>query len=204
MQHNSSFSDSELVAAIKEEKNIDKAIEFIYREYYGLMASYVKKNSGNADDAADIFQEVLLGFIELVKQEKFRGQAGIKSFLYTLTRNLWISELRKRSSTSLRHEKYQDAQITVESDISEYLEYKEHQTTVTALLNELGDTCKAVLRLFYYENLSIKEILAKLPQYQNEQVVRNKKYKCLKELTRRVSNSPTLRENLKIMSRHAK
>jgi RNA polymerase sigma factor (sigma-70 family) len=204
MQKKSSFSDAELVKAIKEEKNIDEAIEFIYREYYGLLESYVRKNSGTSDDAADIFQEVLLGFIELVKQEKFRGQASIKSFLYTLTRNLWITELRKRNSAFRRHEQFQGDQTTMESDVSEYLVYKEHQTMIISLLNELSDTCREILRLFYYENLSLKEILAKMPRYQNEQVVRNKKYKCLKEISLRVKNSPVLRENLKTMSRHVK
>jgi len=45
--------------------------------------------------------------------------------------------------------------------------------------------------LFYYENLSMKEILNYLP-YENEQVVRNKKYKCLQQLTEIMKNHPSI------------
>jgi hypothetical protein len=45
--------------------------------------------------------------------------------------------------------------------------------------------------LFYYENLSMKEIVDYLP-YENEQVVRNKKYKCLQQLTGLIKNNPLI------------
>ena len=56
--------------------------------------------------------------------------------------------------------------------------------------------CKKILLLFYYENLSISEILDTL-DYQNEQVVRNKKYKCLKELEQMITEKPLLKQTLK-------
>jgi len=48
-----------------------------------------------------------------------------------------------------------------------------------------------LLMLFYYEGLSIKEMLNYLP-YENEQVVRNKKYKCLQQLTEIMKNHPLI------------
>ncbi|MEM9675076.1 MAG: sigma-70 family RNA polymerase sigma factor [Bacteroidota bacterium] len=196
------YNDQEVVHAIKTEKDIDEAIQFIYREYYGLLENYVRNNSGNEDDAADIIQEAIVAFIEMVKKEKYRGQASVKSLLFTLTRNLWISELRKRKSATRRHEVYEDTRDDIEQDVSEHLAYKEKQALIIALLDQLGSTCRKILELFYYQNLSIKEILEQLPQYTNEQVIRNKKYKCLKELVSNVKSSPTIIENLKTMSRY--
>ena len=57
------------------------------------------------------------------------------------------------------------------------------------MLNGLGDACKKILTLFYYENLSMKEMVSHL-HYENEQVVRNKKYKCLQQLTGILKENP--------------
>ena len=64
------------------------------------------------------------------------------------------------------------------------------------VLETLGDHCKKILVLYYYENQSMKEILAAL-HYENEQVVRNKKYKCLKKLEELIKNKPGLYQQLK-------
>ena len=50
--------------------------------------------------------------------------------------------------------------------------------------------------MFYYEDLSMKDILDRL-EYENEQVVRNKKYKCLKQLEKMISDNPALKHTLK-------
>jgi hypothetical protein len=42
----------------------------------------------------------------------------------------------------------------------------------------------------------MKEIL-EATDYENEQVVRNKKYKCLKQLEQMISGNPTLKQNMK-------
>jgi DNA-directed RNA polymerase specialized sigma subunit len=64
------------------------------------------------------------------------------------------------------------------------------------VVEQLGDTCKKILVMFYYENLSMKEILSSL-EYENEQVVRNKKYKCLKQLEQMITSNPSLTQTLK-------
>jgi DNA-directed RNA polymerase specialized sigma subunit len=64
------------------------------------------------------------------------------------------------------------------------------------IVDELGEMCKKILLMFYYENLSMKEILTNL-EYENEQVVRNKKYKCLKQLEQMIEINPSLKKTLK-------
>jgi DNA-directed RNA polymerase specialized sigma subunit len=74
--------------------------------------------------------------------------------------------------------------------------YKEAQSMIVELLERMGETCKQILTLFYYDDLSMKEILKQV-NYENEQVLRNKKYKCLKELTSTIQQSPILFDNVK-------
>lgn len=191
-----SFSDAELIAAIKSGNDIDNAVGFIYRTHYRLLENYVLTNSGNEMDAEDIIQEVLVVFIDMIQLEKYRNEAGVRSFLYTLTRNLWITELRKRKSDFKRNEIFEFSREKEEDDISEFLLYKEAQGVIVQLFERMGEKCKHILTLFYYENLSMKEIL-KQTNYENEQVLRNRKYKCLKELTDIIQQSPGIFDNVK-------
>lgn len=182
--------------AVRSGRQIDKAVGYLYRNYYRMLENYILTNSGNKLDAEDLIQEVMIAFIELIQQEKFRGDSSVKTFLFALTRNMWISELRKRSSEARRVEAFEKDRDMLEEDVVGYLMHREAQQTVVSLFEKLGETCRKILSLFYYENLSMKEILEQT-DYENEQVVRNKKYKCLKELTDLVHQSPTVYDNVK-------
>ncbi|WP_026261100.1 RNA polymerase sigma factor [Spirosoma luteum] len=196
MQTVKNFSDAELITALKTGANIDNAVGFIYRSYYRMLENYVLTNSGNEMDAEDIIQEVLVVFIDIVQTQRYRNEASVRSFLYTLTRNLWISELRKRTSDSKRDGLFEENREKEEEDVSNLLIYKEAQVLIAELFERMGEKCKQILTLFYYENLSMKEILTQT-SYENEQVLRNRKYKCLKELTDIIQQSPTISNSVK-------
>jgi RNA polymerase sigma factor (sigma-70 family) len=137
----------------------------------------------------------VLTFIELVKKDKFRGESSISTFLYALTRNIWLNELKKRGRAKLRDEKFEKGKETTHIDVSHYMMNREIKAQLMHLVESLGETCKKILLAFYFENLAIKEILQTL-DYENEQVVRNKKYKCLKQLEQMIAGQPNLAKNL--------
>jgi RNA polymerase sigma factor (sigma-70 family) len=197
MQAIRSYSDQELITAIKDERTTDQAIGFIYREYYGYLESCVVVNGGQASDAEDVIQEALIAFVEIARQNRFRGESSVKSFLYTLTRNLWVSEIRKRTSSGRRNLVFESAKDPVEQGAIQYLAYKEDQKLILDLFAQLGDKCRQILLLVYYENLPMSEILEQVEGYQNEQVLRNKKHKCMKTLEKMISENPDIALQLK-------
>lgn len=203
MQVSGKLTNDDLILAIKSGENIDEAIGFIYKNYYGLLENIVLSNNGTKADAEDIIQEVLVVFIEMVNKDKYRAEASVKSFLYTLTRNLWISEIRKRSSAYKRNTTFEESRELIEGDISNYLVYHESQKLIMTLFEKLGEKCNQILTYFYYNNYSMKEILERM-DYGNEQVLRNKKYKCLKTLINLVNSSPAIKENLKTALQNGK
>jgi len=190
------FPDSELVANLRAGKRMDETIKTIYRNHFDSLNWYVMNNSGSRQDAEDVFQEVVMAFIDLVKKDKFRGESTVKTFLYSLNRHTWLNELKRRGRALAREEKYEKGQERIELDASHLISDREGKVEVIQLVGQLGDICKKILLLFYYENLSISEILDTL-DYQNEQVVRNKKYKCLKELEQMITEKPLLKQTLK-------
>jgi RNA polymerase sigma factor (sigma-70 family) len=191
-------SDGELVANIRSGKQIDDAIKTIYRNNFESLSWYVMNNNGNRQDAEDVFQEVVVSFIELVQKDKFRGESTVKTFLFSLNRHTWLNELKRRGRALAREEKYEKNQEKTEMDVSHFIAGREAKGQVLQLMEQIGETCKKILLMFYYENLSITEILENL-HYENEQVVRNKKYKCLKQLEQMISENPTLKQTLKTL-----
>jgi len=188
--------DEEIISGLKTGKRAEEMIRSLYRGYFESLSWYVMNNSGSRQDAEDIFQEVLVSFIELVQQDKFRGESTVKTFLYSLNRYSWLNELKRRGRALAREEKYEKGQEQVEMDAGHAIADREGKAEVLKVVADLGDTCKKILLLFYYENLSMKEILDQT-DYESEQVVRNKKYKCLKQLEQMVNANPALRETLK-------
>ncbi|MEI2738114.1 MAG: sigma-70 family RNA polymerase sigma factor [Chitinophagaceae bacterium] len=190
------FPDSELVDNLRAGQKMDETIKAIYRSHFDSLSWYVMNNSGSRQDAEDIFQEVIVAFIDLVQKDKFRGESTVKTFLFSLNRFTWLNELKRRGRASAREEKYERGQERVEADTGEVIADREGKAEVIRLVGELGETCRKILLLFYYENLSMKEILETM-HYENEQVVRNKKYKCLKQLEQMVNANPALKQTLK-------
>ena len=196
METGRNLTDNELLQILRSDTVPDDAIRQLYRSQMGITKAYINQNNGSDEDAEDIFQEVILVFIELVKKDKFRGESSISTFLYAITRNTWLNELKKRGRSKLREEKFEKAKDNTEMDISHYMVNRELKTQLMRVMDSLGETCKKILLAFYYDNLAIKEILQNL-QYENEQVVRNKKYKCLKQLEQMLAGQTQLAQNLK-------
>lgn len=196
------FPDQELVDNLRNGNRMDDTIKAIYRSHFDSLSWYVMNNSGSSQDAEDVFQEVVVNFIDLVKKDKFRGESSVKTFLYSLNRHTWLNELKRRGRALAREEKYakgsygEKGEEKAGPDSHQMLADREGRAEVLRLVGELGDTCKKILLLFYYENMTMKEILDQT-DYDNEQVVRNKKYKCLKQLEQMILEKPILKETLK-------
>jgi RNA polymerase sigma factor (sigma-70 family) len=190
------FPDQELVMYLKSGERMDEVIRSMYRNYFDSLSWYVMNNNGSSQDAEDIFQEVIVTFISLVQKDKFRGESSVKTFLFSLNRHAWLNELKRRGRALAREEKYEKGQERVEADTSQYMADRENKNAVISLVSKLGDACRQILLLFYYENWPMKKILETM-HYENEQVLRNKKYKCLKQLEQMLEANPTLKNTLK-------
>ncbi|MBI5858590.1 MAG: sigma-70 family RNA polymerase sigma factor [Sphingobacteriales bacterium] len=190
------FPDSELVANLRSGQRMDDSVKAIYRSHFDSLSWYVLNNSGSREDAEDVFQEVVVNFIDLVQKDKFRGESTVKTFLFSLNRHIWLNELKRRGRALAREEKFEKGQERIEADTGHVIADREARKQVMKVVEELGETCKKILLLFYYENLSMKDILETL-HYENEQVVRNKKYKCLKQLEQMFNEKPYLKQTLK-------
>ncbi|MDR3711424.1 MAG: sigma-70 family RNA polymerase sigma factor [Puia sp.] len=191
MKNREKYTDSELIAAVGGQKDLDTAIQFLYQQYAETTCSFIINYGGSRQDAEDTFQETVISFIGIVKKGTYRGEASIKTFLVSVARNIWFNDLKKKERAGKREKRFEYGREQNEADVSEHISSMEKKRQLRELVFKLGEPCRKVLLLFYYENLSMKEIVELLP-YENEQVVRNKKYKCLQQLTGMIKDNPEI------------
>ncbi len=146
-------------------------------------------------EAIDVFQEAIISFYENVRDNKFSGDSAISTYLFSIARFKWLNQLKKDKTRKAHHSKIVSEEI-LEQDVSEIIINKEKQGQVLDVFNLLGEACKKLLIQSIYYGTSMKEIAEK-EDYSSEQIVRNKKYKCLKKLKSIVIERPDIIKMLK-------
>lgn len=72
-------------------------IEEIYRRFSGRIKSYILKNNGIEEDAADIFQETLIDLYQQAKSKNLILTCPFEPFLLLLCKRKWLNALKKKS-----------------------------------------------------------------------------------------------------------
>ncbi|MBL7726298.1 MAG: sigma-70 family RNA polymerase sigma factor [Dinghuibacter sp.] len=187
------INQQELLAALGN-ANIDAPVKMLYEHFFEGIVSQITFQGGTRDDGADIFQEAVLILINKVRNKQFRGDSSLKTFLSGIARNLWLSEMRSQGRREQREKAYMNQAGTHE--MPGRAGYDNDFDMLNKLIGQLGDTCRKILTGFYYEEKSIKEMLHQF-NYENEQVLRNRKSKCMKHLKETLKNNIHLLNNIK-------
>ena len=157
-----------------------KAIEIIYRENYNMVQSLIINNSGSTDDAKDIFQEAMIVLYEKVRSGTFELNCLIKTYVYSVSRRLWLKRLQQMNRYVPAIENLQDT-VPVEEDVDENERINSEFQAMEKAISSLGEPCKSLLEAYYLEKKSMQEI-ALFFGYTNAENAKNQKYKCLVRL----------------------
>ena len=123
-----------------------KAIEALISRWQRRLWEYAYNLSGNPDAAWDITQESWLGIIKGLK--RLHDPANFKAWAYKITTNKSVNWLKNKTSTRRVYiESLNDSAAEIKSD-----------TGIKELLDKLSTAKKAVLSLYYFEQLTIPEI----------------------------------------------
>lgn len=150
----------------------ESALDYLYKKNYRNMVSLVMKNSGSEDEARDIFQDALIVFWQKANDPSFQLTSKISTYLYSVCQNLWRKELdrKKRFEESDKEESTENT-----------FEKEEMVQIVHDCINELGESCKEILTLYYFDGLSMEKIAEKMG-LANSDTAKTKRYKCKKRL----------------------
>lgn len=110
--------------------------------------------SGNADGAAELFQET---WVKVLRNfHRCKAEATILGWLFSIAANLQRDQYRRRSRwTKVLADL---GNLPPPAGPEDFLASQERQTLVRKAVNELQDAQRIPLILFYYEDLSIEAI----------------------------------------------
>jgi RNA polymerase sigma factor (sigma-70 family) len=160
-------------------RNDKKAIETLYKENYNLIQALIVNNNGTAEDAKDIFQESMIVLYERVQSGSFELNCLIRTFLYSVSRRLWLKRLMHQNRFQLA-EGHVDV-VAVEEDLEEHERRNTEFGMMEKAMGGLGEPCKSLLEAFYIQKRTMQDIAAGFG-YTNAENAKNQKYKCLVRL----------------------
>ena len=174
-------------------KENDEAMEYLYVSLYGKVLGYILNNRGQEEEAKDIFQDALLIFFKLIKQNKLGNETKAEAYVFSICRNLWLKQLKQKKKVSSKE--VEELDLPIEDVLSDQIFSIDKSNLLKIVLKEVGSGCQTILFAFYYERQSMEEIRESM-NLSSIQVAKNKKYKCLQRLKKIILNSDYYKSNL--------
>ena len=169
----------------------NKALSHLYDNTLPKVRKYILKNSGNRDEANDIFQDAVIIFFSKVKENKFDSKMDVDAFIYTVARNLWIDKARReRRMVNYDHVGQFEHQTDFNNQLTDMID-KEKTGAMRKVFEMLDEKCQKILHYYIYEKRSMREI-SQLMGYSSEDVVKTNHYRCKQYLGKLVKSSPEL------------
>jgi RNA polymerase sigma factor (sigma-70 family) len=171
-------TDAEILDLIR--KGDDKGLAMLYEANRKPVRAFISRNHGTTDDADDMLQEALVVLWERVRTNRFEYTARLGTFLYATVRNLWLRKLAR----TRREVPTDNGNQTTDDDAVSALDVmveSEEARIVQEELERLGDPCKTLLLLYYWEEQTMEQIAAAL-NFANADTAKSKKYQCKKAL----------------------
>ncbi|MCX6134197.1 MAG: sigma-70 family RNA polymerase sigma factor [Ignavibacteriales bacterium] len=161
-------------------KGDEEALVLLYDSTRRPIVNLVMRNSGSSDDAEDVLQESLIVLWERVRAGKFEYKAKLSTFVYATAKNVWSQTLRRKGREVSGNLDPDGAEDPAPSAL-ENLIASEQALKVSDALGKIGEQCRKLLLLFYWDELSMDEIAVELG-FANADTAKAKKYQCKKAL----------------------
>jgi RNA polymerase sigma factor (sigma-70 family) len=160
-------------------RNDEKSIRTVYNDNKSGFILFAKRYNLSQDDLIDVYQDAIIALIENAKKGKIDDlKSSITTYLFGIGKFMIFQKLKKEGKT-VAIDDFEKIEMI-------YDDYSEEETNlqIEMLQNgfkKLGEQCRKVLQLFYYEEKKLDEIQSLLG-YTNKDVLKSQKSRCLKQL----------------------
>lgn len=181
------YTDQEIIQGLKSGESY--AVKYLAKEYLPVIRYYISKNSGNEEDAKDVFQDALYIIIEKIHNNDFVLQGTLSTYLFAICKNLWLMVLdRQKAAKNYELRRMADQ---MDNDFTESVDRVFYENIFRQCFEAMDQVSKKILKMYWME-ISPTEIADKLGYSYG--YVRKKKSECMKELKNRIINHPDFNE----------
>ena len=181
------YSSSEIILGFRN--NESKIINFVYRNCYQSVYSYVTANSGTLQDVKDTLQDSLLIFYQKTKTDDFKLDCLYSTYIISITKGVWLNKLRKLSRIT-----YSESEIEFGDFTEEGINNVKHEKMelYKQMFKQLNLDCQKVLMMYVegYSMIEINEVM----NYKGVDIVKKKKHLCKEYLIKLIKNNPKFKE----------
>lgn len=170
------FSDDTLIDKLKKEESA--SFGMLYKSYFPTIASYIKHNSGSDQDAEDIFQEAIIVLLNKVRQPEFVLSSSLKTYLFSISKNLWLKRLRDNKPAVILTEDH--TLLETQYLLPEQEENTNNEKVVT-WFQKITIHCQRILKAIFYLNEPMENLMIKMG-WKNKHTATNQKYKCIEQI----------------------
>jgi RNA polymerase sigma factor (sigma-70 family) len=176
--------DSRILESIR---NGDESVLMeLFHKNLRSIGSLVARTRGTQDDAQDVLQESLIILWERVRSNSFRYEAKLSTFLYGTAKRIWYHRLYKKRRETNLEDRTNDVPSEDLTPLEE-LEENERINAVRTAMEKIGQPCRRLLLMFYWEESSMETIAVQIG-FANAETAKAKKYQCKKMLEKLVKN----------------
>lgn len=177
------IQDHDLQSRLRAEDK--SALEFVYKSYKSEFLNFSQRYKIDNDDALDAYQDAVIAMYQnFVTNRLELTNSSIKTYLFGIGKH-----------KIYRIAKSKQKELNIENDIEEFeemdsneIDLNYYQKELAKLIGNISESCRELLRLYYYRNLSINEIVERT-QYKDANTVKSHKSRCMKRLKSLVSSS---------------
>lgn len=177
------YSSLDLLNGIQRNDTI--ILQFIYKNFYSSINFFIKKNSGDDDDANDIFQEAIIIIYRKLKSNDLVLDCSFETYLYSVCRFLWLKQLDKRK---LEKEKIKDNHEynddIYDDGLERVVDLNERYRLYQKHFANLGNDCQKILQL-YFDKVPLRNI-AQIMGFKSDKYAKKRKFKCKEYLIKSI------------------
>lgn len=174
--------DEQLIAQLK--KRDRNALTSVYQDYKNEFFRFMSRYNAEENTLEDIFQDALIVLYENAQAGKLdQLKSTLKTYLFGTGKFMLFKHFRDSKKEVSTGEDYvfDNYEQGVIEDVYEDEGPSDYQKLLVSNFKKLGDKCREILELFYLQGLKLEEIVS-VQGYENKNVVKSQKSRCLKSL----------------------
>ncbi len=171
-----------------------KVVPLLYKKVLPQVEKYIQRNSGNKEDAFDVFQDALMIFYKQVVKNTFDPKYKVFGYLYRISLNLWINKIKKDRKIQLVEEFIEPEPEPME--LQEELFAMKNPNVLESLFSGIGDKCIELLTYSIYYNLLMEDIVLRM-NFPSVSAVKMQQKRCKQKLMQELDKNPALLTKLR-------
>ncbi len=169
--------NNDVLTDLKGENN--SAFGDLYREHFEMVNRFVLNNSGQTDDAEDIFQDTMMVLVEKLRRDDFRLTASIKTYIMAIAKNLWLKRLRD-TSRALEYKTIHNSTFSAEINLAIEQE-KSYWEKLQNYMHQITTHCQGLIHDIFFKQKAVEQI-QKEYGYTTRHNAQNQKHKCVEQI----------------------